>query len=484
MLTRRQAVIGAAAAGCAAALRPTLIGSVQAEALAPRLAPRSGRTVPVSFDVAERATALPCFGGKALPLWTFQEGAEFPVVRLTLGDRLAVRVKNSLTRPGEHVTIHWHGLRIANREDGVPYMTQAPILPGAEGSYNFAPPDTGTFFFHTHCNAVEHFGRGLMGALIVEGDEAVPSDQDLVLIMKDWRIGDDGNFLPFSLEEGQAKGGTPGTVRSINGATQPTLKVAAGADIRLRVLDLDPTRICEIGIEGAEASVIAIDGNACLPFALSSWRMGTAQRLDILMRSPKPGAKAQLVDYFSPSPIVLAEFASEGPPKRKGSFRVHPLRAGRFAEPDLKNAERVTFELSQTATAEAVTEFAAAAGIEIGSLCLTKRTFWAINKQSWASVDHRDSGPPLAALKLGRSYIFEFKNLTSHAHPIHIHGHSFAFLSSNLRKFPPHRADTILVLPKERVEVAFVADNPGRWMLHCHIIEHQETGMMGYFTVS
>ena len=484
MITRRQLALGTAMIGADALLRPMLFLPAHARTLAPYIEPKAGKTIAVSFDVAERSLALPCFGGKALPLWTFLDGPAFPVVRLQLGDRLDARLKNSLTRPGESLTIHWHGLRIQNSEDGVPYLTQAPVAPGSEGRYTFAPPDTGTYFFHTHCNSVEHFGRGLVGVLVVEGDEAEPPDQDLVLVMKDWRIGPDGAFLPFATVDGPAKSGTSGTVRSINGVTRPTLAVAASANIRFRLLNVDATRISEIGVEGAEAVIIAVDGNACISIALESWRLGPAQRLDILMRSPPAGKAATLLDYFAPEPVVLAEFAAQGEPRRAGPFKAAALRAGRTPAADLTAAERLTFDLSTTATGEAVGAEGAISGLEIGTLCLSKRTFWAINKQSWASADHTDAGPPLAVLKRGKSYIFEFRNLTAHAHPIHIHGHTFEVLISSLRKLPPHRADTVLVLPKERIEVAFVADNPGRWMLHCHILEHQETGMMGYITVS
>jgi FtsP/CotA-like multicopper oxidase with cupredoxin domain len=69
-------------------------------------------------------------------------------------------------------------------------------------------------------------------------------------------------------------------------------------------------------------------------------------------------------------------------------------------------------------------------------------------------------------------------------HPIHLHGHTFKVLDSNKVDRPVHWADTVLLTPKERVRIAFVADNPGRWMFHCHIIEHQDTGMMGYVTVA
>jgi len=90
----------------------------------------------------------------------------------------------------------------------------------------------------------------------------------------------------------------------------------------------------------------------------------------------------------------------------------------------------------------------------------------------------------LFALKAGRTYVAELFNGTPHRHPMHLHGHTFRVLGSNERKLPPHWADTVLVTPKERIRIAFVAGEPGDWMFHCHIVEHQETGMMGYLRVA
>jgi FtsP/CotA-like multicopper oxidase with cupredoxin domain len=480
MLTRRRLMLGTAAVAGGALWRSA---TPRAEQAAMSL-PASETVTHAEFDIAERMTALPCFDGKALPLWTFKDGAGFPVVRLKVGQPFEVRFKNSLPRAGEFVTIHWHGLRVPITQDGVPYMTQTPVLPGEEGRYVFTPPDTGTFFFHTHCNTVEHFGRGLVGALIVEGDEVAKSDADIVLMMKDWRLGPDGAFLPFSTDEGAAKAGTSGTVRSINGATNPVIAVPASANVRVRLLNVDTVRISEIGVEGAEASIIAVDGNACAPIPLGSWRFGPASRLDILLRTPAEGGVVRVMDYFSPQPVILTELKPQGASVRSDAFTVTPLRGSPAPVADLKTAERLTLAFSATATGEAVAALGDQAGIPIGKLCLSKRTFWAINKQAWASVDHSTLGPPLAKLQSGKSYIFELQNLTPHAHPIHIHGHTFEVLTSSLRKLPTFRADTVLLLPKERIEVALVAGTPGKWMLHCHILEHQETGMMGYVEVT
>ena len=165
MLTRRQLLAGAAVFSSSTATSFLLTGLDAAGAREVIARPVATGTKSAAFELAERPTALPCFDGKTLPLWTFEAGTVFPIVRMKLGQRFEARFKNSLPRVGEYASIHWHGLRIPNAQDGVPYMTQEPIEPGGEGSYAFTPPDTGSFFFHTHCNTAEHIGRGLVGVL-------------------------------------------------------------------------------------------------------------------------------------------------------------------------------------------------------------------------------------------------------------------------------------------------------------------------------
>jgi len=160
------------------------------------------------------------------------------------------------------------------------------------------------------------------------------------------------------------------------------------------------------------------------------------------------------------------------------------LAPSRVAEPDLKSAERLRFDLTAGHVSPELEAYLKENDIGLDQLCLPQRTFWAINGKSWSGQDHKLKPPPLAELKLGRSYIFELFNGTPHPHPMHLHGHTFRVLSSNKGEIVPHLADTVLIAPKERVEIAFTADNPGEWMMHCHIIEHQETGMMGYVRVA
>jgi len=109
-------------------------------------------------------------------------------------------------------------------------------------------------------------------------------------------------------------------------------------------------------------------------------------------------------------------------------------------------------------------------------------SFWAINKVPYPG-DTPDPMAPLAEMKLGRTYLLNVENVTPHAHPIHIHGVNFKVVSSSTRQVLPLVSDTYLILPDEKVQLAVVADNPGDWVFHCHIIEHQKTGMTGYVRI-
>lgn len=489
MPTRRAVLAGAAAVvggGLLGLPRGRATGEAAGRALAPLPVPAGGREVALTLAAAPRALTLPAFAGRALPLWSFEAASRFPlVVRMRIGDTLVAKVENGIPVGQEEMSVHWHGIRLPNAEDGVPHLTQKPIPFGESYEYRFTPPDTGTYWFHTHCNTVESLGRGLLGVLVVEGDETRPYDGDLVLCLKDWRIGDDG-FLDFSTVEGASRAGTFGPLRTVNGAVAPEIALPAGGDVRLRLINVDSTRIPQLGFDGAEAAVVAIDGIAVTPFPLKAWRLGPAMRLDVVVRAPADGGRARLVDYFAKEPVTLATLVGAGPALDRGDFDPAPLYAAPIPVPDLANAETLAFTFSATATGTSVASFAEAADGApfLGPLCVASHSFWAINKAVWPGGSHASVPPPLALLRRGATYRFTLANVTPHVHPIHMHGHTFSVLSSTTREIVPHHADTVLLTPKERLEVAFVADNPGDWMLHCHIIEHQETGMMGYLRVA
>ena len=439
----------------------------------------------VMLDAGERPLRLAANGGMT-PTWLYGDAA-FPVLRARQGEAVNSVLMNRLK---EHSSIHWHGVRVPNAMDGVPYVTQMPVQPGESFTYSFAPPDAGTFFFHPHCNTIEQLGRGLAGVLVVEGEDDKSVDDDIVLVLKDWRLAEDGSFLPFLTLEGAGRSGSYGTLRTVNGFVAPEIAVPAGANVRLRLVNADSTRVADIGVDGTKPAVIAIDGNAVAPFVLENWRLGPAMRLDLTLRTPEAGGKLKLVDYFAADPVTLATFTSSGAAKRGDSFSPAALAPPKLPEPELANAQTHQLRLSATAVAS---DYANLPPIVLpdgrridvlDSLCSTSRTLWAVDGKTWPQSGHEHLPPPLLELRRGETARVEFVNTTPHIHPMHLHGHSFKVLSASKLERPVHWADTVLVMPEERVEIAFVADNPGNWMLHCHIIEHQDTGMMGWFRVA
>ena len=347
--TRRAFALGSVGAVIASSA-PRSFGQLSpGRQLGPTVEPAAGKTVKVDLIAAERPCALPCFGGAALPLWTFSEKDWLPVIRLDLGDRLEATLRNRLGRKDESTSIHWHGIRLPNDQDGVPFLVQPLVHPGESFRYAFEPPDTGTYFFHTHCNTAEQLGRGLEGLLIVDGDVTEPYDADVVLLMRDWHVDlSSGQFNPFFSLRGAGRAGSYGAVRSVNGATNPQIALPSGGDCRVRLINSDPTRIMRVRIDGAEAAVVAIDGAAIPPFQPKAIVMGPAMRADLVLRAPEAGKIARLVDDSGGSDVQLASFAGKGPLVRRTAFDPAPLRAPRIPQPDLGRARRFRLSLDRS----------------------------------------------------------------------------------------------------------------------------------------
>ena len=149
-----------------------------------------------------------------------------------------------------------------------------------------------------------------------------------------------------------------------------------------------------------------------------------------------------------------------------------PLAPNPVAEPDLASAEVVPFLFGWAPGDRPATSICGTLGY----------TFWSINRQPWPG-DLPEAPGPLAVLKRGRSYILRLRNETRYSHPIHLHGLTFRLLRSDKREVPKLLTDTALLLANETMDVALVADNPGDWAFHCHVIEHQKTGLTAYIRV-
>lgn len=400
--------------------------------------------------------------GHVTPAWGYGGQAPGVEVRCRQGDRLRVRFINHLE---EETTIHWHGIRLPIDMDGVPYVSQLPVKPGEYFDYSFICPDAGSYWYHPHTSSSEQLGRGLVGPLIIDERDGSGFQHERTLSLKTWHVDEQGAFTAFSVPREAAREGTRGRLTTINAIPHPTLDLPAGQVVRLRVLNLDNTVTYRLNMPGADVRIYALDGHPVEPRDLGKeYWLGPGMRIDLALKVPAAGQELPLRN----GPLRLAtlrsvasnEAATDWPPA---------LPRNPVAEPDLSKAETLRFKF----------EWAASLVNTAGR----PSNYWQINGKAWDIQDKTCADRPIATLKKGGHYIFELRNMAQYLHPIHLHGMAFKVLDSDRKQIIPYFTDTYLLGKNETARIAFVADNPGVWMFHCHVIDHMETGLMAAIEV-
>jgi FtsP/CotA-like multicopper oxidase with cupredoxin domain len=414
-------------------------------------------------------------------VWTYNGLLPGPEIRVRQGDRLKVVVANMLD---EGTTVHWHGIRLPNNMDGVPHLTQQPIAPGETFTYEFDVPDAGTYWYHPHERSFEQVARGLAGALIVEEAAQPQVDRDVVWMLSDWRLNREAQPVnDFGNIHDVSHAGRVGNTVSLNGAIPEEFAVQRGERIRLRLINAASARIFSLRFRDHDPEVIAIDGHPVHPHRPVSGRFIVApgMRMDLLLQmTGQPNARYSVEDRFYRGreyrlvDLVYAE--SELPPPLGPLVSLAP---NPVAEPDLNNAQK--HEILLAGGMMGRMSSATVDGSRMHMRDMTRRGLaWAIN--GVAASHHGNE--PMIVMRRGSSHVLQIYNDTSWWHPMHLHGHAFRVLSrdSQTTRFREWQ-DTVLLGPQERVEVALVADNPGDWMFHCHVLDHQVGGMMATIRV-
>lgn len=460
--------------------RRRFLAGLAGAAIAPLLASRGsshaaedGKVVDAKLLAAPATAQLAPEKYPSTAVWAYNASVPGPVLRVRQGERLRVAVENQLA---EGTTVHWHGVRVPNAMDGVPIITQPSIDPGGRFVYEFAPPDAGTFFYHPHQRGFEQMGRGLAGALIVEERDSPEVDRELVWMLGDFRLNADasirggfGSFMDVS------HAGRIGNTVTINGRLRGAVQVRAGERIRLRLIAATSARIFALDFQGHAPWIVALDGQPVAPHRPEGGAvvLAPAQRIDLIIdMTGAPGSRHEVRDGFYrrlPYQLVELAYADEAP------LRARPadppvLPPNPLADPDLASAERhdVVFTGGMMGTMRG----------------LRKGMAWAVNGASNGCGEGASAFDPLFVMRLGRSYVLNLVNDTAWHHPIHLHGMSFRVISRNGNANPRREwLDTVLLAPRETAEIAFVADNPGDWMFHCHVLEHQAAGMMSCIRV-
>jgi FtsP/CotA-like multicopper oxidase with cupredoxin domain len=493
MLSRRALLAGGGAALAAPPVHSQTQNSADSAGATPTILRLDRRTI----DVNGRAASV---YGIRQPNGTFGLTTE-------VGKRFRVRVENRIDEPS---LIHWHGLTPPWRQDGVPGISGPPIPAGGSADYDFPLRFGGTFWMHSHQGLQE---QGLMTAPLIIHDERDRADQQEVVVMLA-----DFSFTPAKqiFENLKASGSMGAMAKPAGGATSsmskmsdmkmqgvvkgagamastssmkmaagpsgPDLndvkydaflanfrtladpeivKVEPGGQVLLRIINGSSMSAFHVGLGELDGELIAVDGFAVEPIQGRSFPVAVAQRLDIRVSLPS-GAGAY---------PVLAKV--EGERNRTGVIMV-AADAPVSRIPDVANMPSPALTLDLERSLRAEKPLAPRKADRLHTLNLTGEMagyIWSINGVAWSP-----DVPPLPVAE-GERVELVFFNQTPMPHPMHLHGHEFQVVEIDGERFSGAVRDTVLVTPGRRVVVAFDADNPGWWALHCHLLYHLDAGM-------
>lgn len=411
----------------------------------------------------------------ATKVWTFNDRVPGKHLRIVHGESLSVELNNRLDVP---TSVHWHGIRLPNAMDGVAGLTQSAVEPGERFDYTFTPPDAGTYWYHSHVNAYEQVGRGLYGPLIIEERNPPRVDRDLVWMIDDWRLRDDASIVEdFGSGHDKSHAGRIGNVPTVNGRFRDVVPVRSGERVRLRLINASNARNFALTFTELAPQIIAVDGQPITPYeSLEPIVIGAAGRVDLILDlSGKPGSTSTVVDSFYRQSFDLIRFVyDKGTPVRKTtpSWPVE-LADNNLPEPDLDNAITKTVVIAGGAMGGL--RRAKLDGEWMGLREIAQQGYvWALND----TVGNKLNMPPLIDVKRGTTVRLHIENRTAFPHPMHLHGHHMKLLSKTGEPLTDtHWVDSPLLMPEQRMELAFVADNPGDWLFHCHALEHHAAGL-------
>jgi len=482
---KRRHFLTLSGATCFSKLLPSHLAAAPSEAATQQQADSARKAPsdpPIEFVTQEGKVQLVGPDFPATPVWTFNGHVPGNALRIPLGQPLNVNVTNRLAVP---TAVHWHGIRLPNAMDGVAGLTQPPIAPGDTFAYAFAPPDAGTYWYHSHVNAYEQVGRGLYGPLIIEETEPPLVDRDLVWMIDDWRLLDDASISEdFGSGHDRSHAGRIGNVPTVNGRFRDVVKVRSGERLRLRLINASNARNFALNFDALAPQVIAIDGQPLQPYLPDGpIVIGAAGRVDLILdMSGAPGSSSKVVDSFYRESFDLTRFVYEDMTPLRESPLDSPISLGRavLPEPDLANA--VAQHVLLAGGAMGGLRRAKLDGQWMGLRDIAQQGYvWAMND----TVGNKLDMPPLIDVPRGTTVKLIIENQTAFPHPMHLHGHHLKLLSIDGDVVSDTRwVDSPLLLPEQRMEFAFVADNPGKWLFHCHVLEHHAAGMGSLVNVS
>ncbi len=371
-----------------------------------------------------------------IEVWGYNGQIPGPEIRLREGDTLRATLHNNLTEP---TTIHWHGMEVPASQDGVPGLSQDPVLPGANYTYEFVAKHAGTFFYHSHYGEAEQVDRGLAGPLIVEPRGGLQgADREFVIVLDEWAVPE-----PAAAQQMPSAPAMP-----------------PGADM-MNMTDEDLAAL------HGEVHEFLMDSQA----AMMSQMSGSS--------SAHGAAGMNNGSMTSGGMMGMDMTGMNGSMAGHGNATV-AMDSGMWA--NLTHAEKVEHMEAMGAMAEVHAGMADMMGSMSGSTMgmggmggsMDAYNYWTINGKSYPLTQ------PLQ-VKKGERVLVRIINVgVMQTHPIHLHGHDLQVVATDGHALAqPYYKDTLPVAPGERYDVLVVADNPGVWAFHCHELHHLANGMAG-----
>ena len=413
---------------------------------------------------------------------------------MNAGERFRVRLSNAVQEPA---LIHWHGLTPPNDQDGVPGVTQPPLVPGEHHDYDFAVALPGTNWMHSHHVLQE---QSLMAAPLIVRDprDATRDEQEVVILLHDFTFQLPNDILNnlskgMSHDHGAMAGGVADPHAGHDMSNMPDMdmsqiggmdlndvsydaflandrtlddpevvRVDRGQRVRLRIINAASATNFLIELGPLSGSLTDVDGRPIVPVIGSRFPLAVAQRADVRVTLPAgEGAWPVLFQREGDTAMTGIVLATKGGAVVKVADQAHhAIGAIEREAPMLYQA------LDPLPERRADRAFA----IDLTGSMMTYR--WGIEEK--AAMAHHAH----LAVQEGERVEMTLTNRTEMSHPMHLHGHHFQVVAVNGTRVKGAVRDTELVPVGGSVTLAFDAGNPGKWMFHCHNLYHMRSGMM------
>ncbi|HYI59280.1 MAG TPA: multicopper oxidase family protein [Microlunatus sp.] len=402
----------------------------------PELIADPRRPADIRVDLVARQERIR-IGGRELDGFTLNGATPGPELRAELGQLVEVHLRNDSIAAG--VTLHWHGLDVPNAMDGVAGVTQDAVPVGGGFVYRFVADRVGSYWYHAHQVSNPQVAGGLFGSLVVTPRSGIP-DLDLTALAH-----------------------TYAGVRTINGAAGDLRVTAAlGRRARIRITNTDNAPM--VVWTNTPYRVLAADGTDLhRPTDVSdrSLSLAAGARADLQVTVPSDGRAARIQLSKGTALIVGPSGAAASAPPQPPA-EVDLLSYGSPAP--------IGFD-----PASSDRHFDYAIGRRLGFVRGRPGMWWSINSRLYPNV-------PMFVVRDGDVVTMSLVNNSGEVHPMHLHGHRLLVLARDGRPSTgsPWWVDSLDLRPRESYEVAFVADNPGLWMDHCHNLKHAADGMVAH----